>query len=143
MAAAEQLQALLAAPELLAAASAHDLSVAERLRRDWPADLVAAASEQAELRSRAQAKFSRAASMLFTRDGLEQSTGEDVARHRAARFAGLTGTVLDLCCGIGGDLASIASVVAGHVIGVDRDEAHAICARHNAKTYDAANADVV
>jgi SAM-dependent methyltransferase len=113
------------------------------LRRDWPAGLVAAASQQAELRLRAAGKFSRAASMLFTRDGLEQSTSEDVARHRAGRFAGLTGTVLDLCCGIGGDLASIGSVVDGRVIGVDRDEVHAICARHNATVADAAATDVV
>jgi SAM-dependent methyltransferase len=113
------------------------------LRRDWPADLVAAASQQAELRLRAADKFSRAASMLLTRDGLEQSTSEDVARHRARRFAGLTGAVLDLCCGIGGDLASIGSVVDGRVIGVDRDEVHAICARHNARVSAAVNTDVV
>jgi hypothetical protein len=54
----EQARALLAAPELLAAASAKDLRVAERLRREWPAELVAAASEQAELRDRARAKTS-------------------------------------------------------------------------------------
>ncbi|HET6817041.1 MAG TPA: class I SAM-dependent methyltransferase [Mycobacteriales bacterium] len=133
---------MLAAPSLLAAASADDLRVGERLRRDWPADLVAAASEQAELRTRAAAKFSRAASMLLSRDGLEQSTGEVVARHRARRFAGAGGTVLDLCCGIGGDLAAIAAVVDGVVVGVDRDELHAICARHNARVYDADNATV-
>jgi SAM-dependent methyltransferase len=143
MAAVEQLRALLAAPELLAAASADDLRVAERLRRDWPAGLVAAASEQAELRKRAASKFSRAASMLLTRDGLEQSTGEDLARHRAARFAGITGSVLDLCCGIGGDLAAIGCVVEGPVIGVDRDEVPAVCARHNANVYDATGTDVV
>ena len=73
--------------------------------------------------------------MLLTRDGLEQSTGEQVARHRARRFAALTGTVLDLCCGIGGDLVALGAAV-NRVIGVDRDETHAICARHNAKQYD-------
>jgi SAM-dependent methyltransferase len=113
------------------------------LRRDWPADLVAAASEQAELRLRAASKFSRAASMLFTRAGLEQATGEQVARHRSERFAGVAGTVLDLCCGMGGDLAAIADVVDGRVVGADRDELHAICARHNARVYDATDTDVV
>ena len=121
--------------------------MAERLRDRWPVDLVAAAGEQAELRLRAAAKFTRAGAMLLTRDGLEQSTGELVARHRAARFAGLTGRVVDLCCGIGGDIAAIGSVVAGPVVGVDRDELHAICARHNAAAYDVdaqvAVADVV
>jgi hypothetical protein len=113
------------------------------LRQDWPADLVAAASEQAELRIRAAAKFSRAAAMLLTRDGLEQATAEPVARHRAQRFAGLRGPVLDLCCGVGGDLVALSAAVDGAVIGVDRDELHAICAAHNARGYDAHNATIV
>jgi SAM-dependent methyltransferase len=117
--------------------------VAERLRRDWPADLVAAAGEQAELRSRATVKFELASSMLLTRAGLEQATSEQVARHRAQRFAGLEGVVLDLCCGIGGDLCALAGVVDGLVVGVDRDETHALCAHHNARTYDADNTAVV
>src|SRR4051795_1873306 len=104
---------------------AHVLSVPERIRRAWPADLVAAASEQAELRTRGAAKFTRAASMLLTRAGLEQATGEQVAEHRARRFAGIGGTVLDLCCGFGGDLIAHAPVVYGLVVGVDRDETHA------------------
>jgi len=81
--------------------------------------------------------------MVFTRDGLEQSTGDEVAGHRAKRFAAVDGTVLDLCCGIGGDLVALARVAGGPVIGVDRDELHAICARHNARVYDAAEGAVV
>lgn len=124
---------MLAEPDLLAAASADDLRVAERLRRQWPADLVAAASEQAELRQRAHAKFSRAEAMLFTRAGLEQASSEPVARHRARRFAGVTGLVLDLCCGIGGDLLALAGGC--DVVAVDRDEVHSVMARHNASSY--------
>jgi hypothetical protein len=105
------------------------LSVAERLRRTWPVDLVAAASEQAALRIRAAAKFADPSVLLLTRPGLEQATSEPVARHRAARFASLDGYVVDLCCGIGGDLRALASVA--DVVGVDRDETHALCARHN------------
>jgi hypothetical protein len=52
-----------------------------------------------------------------------------VARHRATRFAGLDGYAVDLCCGIGGDLRALAAV--SEVLAVDRDETHAICARHN------------
>jgi THUMP domain-like len=103
--------------------------VAERLRRTWPADLVAAASEQAELRVRAAAKFADPSGLLLTRAGLEQATSESVARHRSARFAGLDGYVVDLCCGIGGDLRVLGEV--SEVVGVDRDELHAVCARHN------------
>lgn len=127
---------LLAVPELLADAR-DDFAVAERLRRQWPAELVAAATEQAALRARADEKFVRAGSMMFTRDGLEQATSEDVARHRARRFAtaGDITTVLDLCCGIGGDMLAIGAAVP-RVVGVDRDEVHALMARHNAMSYD-------
>ena len=125
----EQARALLAAPALLAAASATDLRNAERLRHDWPSDLVAAASEQADLRDRARAKTSAPEDLLLTRGGLEQATPEPVARHRAQRFAAVDGVIVDLCCGIGFDLQALAGV--GRVIGVDRDETAAVCAAHN------------
>jgi SAM-dependent methyltransferase len=119
----------------MAAASADDLRAAERLRETWPAPLVAAASEQAELRDRAAAKFTRHAEMLFTRAGLEQASAELVARHRAGRFAAVGGRVVDLCCGVGGDLAMLATHSSSDVVGVDRDEVHALCARHNTAVY--------
>jgi hypothetical protein len=117
------------------------LALAERLRREFPADLVALAMAQQELRLAAAAKFSRAAEMLFTRAGYEQSSSEAVARYRAARFAdacrGAIGRVADLCCGIGGDLIALAG--AGEVLAVDRDEAHASLALHNAAVYGLAD----
>ena len=75
--------------------------------------------------------------MLFSRDGLEQATSEPVARHRARRFSqhGDGRLVVDLCCGIGGDLLALGAVVP-HIAGVDRDETHALAARHNCKVYD-------
>lgn len=132
---AEQLRLLLREPQLLAAARPGDLHVAEGLRAHWPADLVAAATEQAALRDRATTKFSRAAAMLFTRDGLEQASSEDVARHRAHRLAVAATDVLDLCCGVGGDLAALGTAATTGVIGVDHDELHALIARHNAAVY--------
>lgn len=125
----DQARALLAAPELLRAASADDLRIGEQLRHRWPADLVAAASEQAELRIRARSKTAAAHRLLLTRPGLEQASSDAVARHRADRFRGLAGTVVDLCCGIGFDLRALATACA--VVGVDRDETHAVCAAHN------------
>ena len=69
--------------ELLARLAAErdggSLAVAERLRREYPADLVATAMAQRELRLAAEAKFSRAAQMLFTRAGYEQSSSEAIA----------------------------------------------------------------
>jgi SAM-dependent methyltransferase len=95
------------------------LRLATELRGQYPAGLIAAALTQQSLRAAAQDKFSRAADMYFTRAGLEQASGERAAAHSAERFAGLA-LVTDLCCGIGGDLAAIASV-ARQVLAVDAD----------------------
>jgi len=114
------------------------LALAERLRKQYPAGLVALAMAQRELRIAAAAKFSRADQMLFTRAGYEQSSSEAIARHRAARLAdtlgrGATARLADLCCGIGGDLVALAGV--GEVLAVDRDAVHARLARYNAGVY--------
>jgi hypothetical protein len=113
-------------------AAASPLALAERLRREYPAGLVAAAMAQQELRRAAAAKFSRAAEMLFTRAGYEQSSSEAVARYRAGRLRGAR-RVADLCCGIGGDLIALAA--ASDVLAVDRDETHVRLALHNAAVY--------
>lgn len=102
------------------------LEAAAVLRREAgpgvDAALVAAAMTQVELRQRARDKFGDlAAAMYFTPDGLEQSTRLRVAEHRAARVAAAApDSVLDLGCGIGGDLVAFAR--AGlTAAGVDRD----------------------
>ena len=98
------------------------LAAAGTLRREAAAEQVAAAMTQVELRRRAQAKFGDlAAAMFFTPDGLEQSTRLRVAAHRAARVAAAAPpSVIDLGCGIGGDLVAFAR--AGlTAAGVDRD----------------------
>jgi predicted O-methyltransferase YrrM len=120
---------------LAAEPDAGSLAVAERLRRDYPADLVATAMAQRELRLAAAAKFSRAAQMLFTRAGYEQSSSETIARYRASRLSHAS-RVADLCCGIGGDLIALAAdSPASDVLAVDRDETHARLALHNAAVY--------
>jgi SAM-dependent methyltransferase len=122
--------------ELLARLAAEpdggSLAVAERLRREYPASLVAAAMAQRELRLAAAAKFSRAGEMLFTRAGYEQSSSETIAGYRAGRL-GHASRVADLCCGIGGDLIALAA--ASDVLAVDRDETHVRLALHNAAVY--------
>lgn len=128
-------QALLA--EIADYDEASTLALAERLRRAHPAPLVAAALTQARLRQRAAAKFGGdAARMYLTPDGLEQSTRAPVAQHRAARFAGRA-QVVDLCCGIGGDLLALADH-AGHVVGVDRDPLTVAVAAANVEALGAA-----
>jgi len=80
------------------------------LRRTATPEHAAAALTQVELRRRAQTKFGeQAALMYFTPDGLEQATRHPVAEHRAGRLRAFeTRTLIDLGCGIGGDLVSAA-----------------------------------
>jgi len=82
----------------------------ERACPGTPPALLAAALTQAELRRRAAEKFGAlAASMYFTPDGLEQATRLSVATHRAARLTAFgAGSVVDLGCGVGGDLIAFA-----------------------------------
>jgi hypothetical protein len=114
-----------------------ELRAGALLRRKYQADLVTAALGQHDLRRRAQAKFTRAQRMYFTRDGLEQATSEVIARHRAKRFDGAI-RVADLCCGIGGDLLALAD--RREVLAVDRDPLHLRMATLNANAYGVAGA---
>lgn len=118
--------------ELAARSGEGTLRLNTELRRRYPPELVVDALGQAELRDRAAAKFSRAGDMFLTRDGLEQASSEVLARHRARRFPDGT-PVIDLCCGIGGDLVALA---ADHpVLGVDRDPVHLWMAARNAEAH--------
>ena len=101
-------------------------------RGDVSAAHAAAALTQVELRRRAVAKFGEdAARMYFTPEGLEQATRARVAAHRASRVALVEpASVLDVGCGIGGDLVALAA--AGlTVAGIDRDELRVEVARAN------------
>jgi hypothetical protein len=132
------------------------VALGTRLRRSHPSDLVAAAMTQAALRRRARAKWGDDAdTMFFTRDGLEQATTAAVASYRALRILdadsrrctpGATGPspesglgagarIVDLCCGIGGDLIALAR--AGlQVTGVDADPLTVAIARANLAVLD-------
>ncbi len=95
---------------------------ASALRAGATPEHAAAALTQARLRVRAVAKFGDlAAQMYFTPEGLEQATRLPVAAHRAARLAIATpSSVVDLGCGIGGDLVAM-SRAGLTVAGVDLD----------------------
>lgn len=113
----------------------NELAIAERLRARYPVEMVNAALGMTELRRRARAKFTLADDMYFTRDGLEQASGEASSRHRARRFAG-AGRVVDLCTGIGGDLIGLAGADGvAEVTAVDRDPLHLRMAVLNAAAY--------
>lgn len=108
------------------------LAAAEAMRRDFPAQLAAAATTQVGLRRAGRTKLGdRAATLLWTRDGLEQATRADVARWRAAAMVEAhVRRVVDLGCGIGAD--ALAFLDAGlQVVAVEIDPATALLAEHN------------
>jgi SAM-dependent methyltransferase len=109
-----------------------DLGLGTRLRRTHAPGLVAAAVTQNHLRGKAVAKFGDDAPLMyFTHDALEQSTRMTVAAHRSARLAAEGATsVVDLGCGIGGDLVALAR--AGLAVrGVEREPVRAAIAAAN------------
>jgi SAM-dependent methyltransferase len=124
---------LLLATEAYVDASGDPVVSATAVRRHEPdPDRSAAALTQVQLRARAVAKFGDdAVRMYFTPDALEQATRPRVADHRAARLvAAEVGSVLDLGCGIGGDLAAFAR--AGlTAAGLDLDPVRAAIAEAN------------
>ena len=93
---------------------------------------VAAAITQVTLRRKAAAKLGADADrMYFTPDGLEQATRATVAAHRAARLAAASASsVIDLGCGIGGDLVAFARAGITSA-GVDADPLRVEVARAN------------
>ncbi len=102
------------------------------LRRTATPEHAAAALTQVELRRRAQPKFGEdAARMYFTPEGLEQATRHRVAEHRSGRLRAFeTTTLIDLGCGIGGDL--VAAARAGITCaGVDLDPVRVAVAEAN------------
>jgi len=120
------------------------LEAAAELRREAAAEHVAAALTQTSLRRRAVPKFGDlAARMYFTPDGLEQATRWVVAEHRAARLAAARPeSVVDLGCGIGGDLVALATTGIT-AAGVDLDPVRVEVARANLAALDLGGAVMV
>lgn len=118
---------------LIAQSQGPELGLQARLRRQFSDDLVRAALTLHELRRKASAKFSRAASIWCDRRGLEQATAEVVANHKAKRFSG---AVWDLCSGIGSDAMAMASHC--QVTAVDLNPAACLRTLWNAELYQVA-----
>jgi len=104
------------------------------LREQYDAELVRAALLLTELRLKARRKFTRADQMWFDRTGLEQSTTELIARHKARRFETCPGPIFDLCCGIGSDSIALASLKK-EVVSVDQSAAACLRTTLNAAVY--------
>ena len=121
--------------EAIRAGAGRELQLQKELRRESPDEVVRAALTLAELRRKAEAKFTRAPEMWFDRKGLEQATSEPVARHKARRFAG---RVWDYCCGNGGSTIGLAE--RGEVVAVDLDPANGLRTQWNAEVYGCGDA---
>ena len=127
---------LLGIPELLEAAErcdSGDVAAVARLRRAWPADLVAAALELAGARRKAATKFP-GRTIVADVAGVEQATSALVADYKARRIARSADArrITDLCCGIGGDAMGLAA--AGFdVEAVDRDPLRVWMTHRNAE----------
>ena len=110
------------------------LHLATQLRHHLTPAQTHAILETALLRQKATAKFSRANQMYFTREALEQASGEVVATYRARRFARAGAAwVADLGCGIGGDALALAAHA--QVVGIDEDLLRLAMARQNMAAY--------
>jgi hypothetical protein len=130
-------QAAIADAAALAPTDAAFLASFEKLRKRHAPELAKAALETVLLRRKARVKFARAERMYFTREALEQATGEVAAGHRATRFAPY-GVAADLCCGIGGDALALAAVGLT-VHAVESDPLRLAMARANAQAFAVAD----
>jgi SAM-dependent methyltransferase len=120
----------LAVAASLAPTEAGYLAAFGKLSKQFPAALAHAALETTLLRLRAKLRQPLADQFFFTRESLEQSSSEAVARYRSRRFARF-GTVLDLCCGAGMD--AIALAAAGCTVdAIDSDPLRLAMAEANA-----------
>lgn len=113
------------------------LAAVAGLRRDGAsADQAAWLVDQARLRARARGKLPAPERLLLIDQALEQASGLEVARWRAARLAPF-GSVLDLGAGVGGDTLALAS--AGlRVVAVEQDPVRAALLRHNVEALELA-----
>jgi len=105
------------------------------LRKRYPADAASAAMELLDLRDRARKKFTKADEMFFTREALEQASGESISSYRSERYSPDT-RVLEIGCGIGGDTIHLAKRC--FVTAVDSDPIRLKMAERNAQVYGVA-----
>lgn len=130
----------LAAAQELFAEKINPLKIAKFLRKSMSPDRAAVVMEQAQLRLRGRKKFAAADRMFFTGRSLQQSSAELLADYKTNRFAECE-HVADVCCGIGGDLLSLARKVP-RVTGVDRDPIAVLFAGENATANEINNIEL-
>lgn len=104
----------------------------QALRAHYPADMCRAALALIAARARVRDKFEHPEDLLLDREGGEMATRAEVAHYRAWRMRSFD-TILDLCCGVGGDMLHLGR--SARVIGVDVSRRRLEMARHNCAAY--------
>lgn len=100
----------------------------ERVAKATDAESARWAFGQWDLRTRAKGRFPQPERLLFVREALEQATHRGLSEYHASLFPE-GGRVVDLTCGVGGDLLAFASE--GPVLGFELDAERADYARWN------------
>ena len=110
----------------------NSLTSQQALRTHHPAEMCRAALALITARERVKDKFDNPEQLLLDREGGEMATRSEVAHYRAWRLRH-SNTILDLCCGIGGDMLHLGR--SARVVGVDVSRRRLEMARHNCVTY--------
>ncbi len=108
--------------------AAATVALVAQLRQELSPSRAHLVMDQIELRHRAGQKFQAAEQMFFTRKLLEQATDEATARYKAGRYPAGS-SIIDLCCGLGGDLLALAG--RGKAVGFDIDPVATLLAATN------------
>ena len=110
----------------------NSLTSQQALRTHHPAEMCRAALALITARERVKDKFDHPEQLLLDREGGEMATRSEVAHYRAWRLRH-SNTILDLCCGIGGDMLHLGR--SARVVGVDVSRRRLEMARHNCVTH--------
>lgn len=98
--------------------NAPQLSVIEKLRKQFGREMTESAIRINTSRQKALGKFSQSAELWLDVVRVEQATHQQVSIHKSQRFQNKM--VADLCCGVGGDSLSLAKT-ASALIALDKD----------------------
>lgn len=108
------------------------LKIVQRLRKSTTAQRAALVMQLAQLRIRAAKKFTNANAMYFSTKAYEQSTSERIAQYKSSCLPPGK-RILDVCCGIGGDLLALAD--GRDTVAIDLDPVLCAYAQKNAEVY--------
>jgi len=105
-----------------------EVSEISKLRKNWSAEEVRVAIELTRARASAIGRLENAETLVSDLEGVQQSSSSRVAKWKAKRFEHAS-HVVDLCCGVGGDLLYLPK----GAIGIDIDPLRCWMAKENTR----------